>query len=68
MTKSNACAANSAPSLPEQEEAVHALTRGIVNKIAHGPISGAAEECRLIPTGHRFRERASGKYSGWESR
>ncbi len=24
---------------PQQEEAIHALTRGIVNKIAHGPIS-----------------------------
>ncbi|MDX2178025.1 MAG: glutamyl-tRNA reductase [Bryobacteraceae bacterium] len=27
------------PLTPEQEEAVEALTRGIVNKIAHGPIS-----------------------------
>lgn len=24
---------------PEQEEAIEALTRGIINKIAHGPIS-----------------------------
>jgi glutamyl-tRNA reductase len=24
---------------PQQEEAIHALTRGIINKIAHGPIS-----------------------------
>ena len=27
------------PLTPEQEEALEALTRGIVNKIAHGPIS-----------------------------
>ncbi len=27
------------PITPEQEEAWHALTRGIINKIAHGPIS-----------------------------
>ncbi|HEX8986062.1 MAG TPA: glutamyl-tRNA reductase, partial [Bryobacteraceae bacterium] len=27
------------PFTPEQEEAMEALTRGIVNKIAHGPIS-----------------------------
>jgi glutamyl-tRNA reductase len=27
------------PFTPEQEEAVEALTRGIINKIAHGPIS-----------------------------
>ena len=24
---------------PQQEEAIEALTRGIINKIAHGPIS-----------------------------
>jgi glutamyl-tRNA reductase len=27
------------PFTPEQEQAMEALTRGIVNKIAHGPIS-----------------------------
>ena len=27
------------PFTPQQEEALEALTRGIVNKIAHGPIS-----------------------------
>jgi glutamyl-tRNA reductase len=27
------------PLTPEQEEALEALTRGIINKIAHGPIS-----------------------------
>jgi glutamyl-tRNA reductase len=27
------------PFTPQQEEAVEALTRGIINKIAHGPIS-----------------------------
>jgi glutamyl-tRNA reductase len=27
------------PFTPEQEQAIEALTRGIVNKIAHGPIS-----------------------------
>ena len=29
----------SARSPPQQEEAIDALTRGIINKIAHGPIS-----------------------------
>ena len=27
------------PLTPQQEEALEALTRGIINKIAHGPIS-----------------------------
>ncbi len=27
------------PFTPQQEEAMEALTRGIVNKVAHGPIS-----------------------------
>jgi len=27
------------PLTPQQEEAIEAITRGIVNKIAHGPIS-----------------------------
>jgi glutamyl-tRNA reductase len=27
------------PLTPQQEEAIEALTRGLVNKIAHGPIS-----------------------------
>ncbi len=32
------------PLSPEQEEAVEALTRGIINKIAHGPISEMRRE------------------------
>lgn len=27
------------PLTPQQEEAIEALTRGLINKIAHGPIS-----------------------------
>ena len=27
------------PMTPQQEEAIEALTRGIINKIAHGPIT-----------------------------
>ena len=27
------------PFTPRQEEAIEALTRGIINKVAHGPIS-----------------------------
>ena len=34
------------PLTPQQEEALEALTRGIVNKIAHGPISRAARARR----------------------
>ena len=33
------CAASWGPLTPQQEEALEALTRGIINKIAHGPIS-----------------------------
>jgi glutamyl-tRNA reductase len=42
------------PFTPQQEEAIEALTRGIVNKIAHGPISeirnhaGQPEEAHVI--------------------
>jgi glutamyl-tRNA reductase len=38
---------------PEQEEAIHALTRGIVNKIAHGPISELRKQAAQ-PEGHHF--------------
>jgi glutamyl-tRNA reductase len=38
---------------PEQEEAVHALTRGIVNKIAHGPISELRKQAAQ-PDGQHF--------------
>ena len=41
------------PLTPEQEEAVHALTRGIVNKIAHGPISELRKNA-AHPEGHHF--------------
>ena len=27
------------PMTPQQEEAIEAITRGIINKIAHGPIT-----------------------------
>ncbi len=35
---------------PEQEEAIEALTRGIVNKIAHGPISEMRRQATLGET------------------
>ena len=41
---------------PQQEEAIEAITRGIINKIAHGPISelrrkaGDPEGIQLIHT------------------
>ncbi len=38
---------------PEQEEAVNALTRSIVNKIAHGPISELRKQA-AHPDGHHF--------------
>jgi glutamyl-tRNA reductase len=38
---------------PEQEEAINALTRGIVNKIAHGPISELRKQAAQ-PEGHHF--------------
>jgi glutamyl-tRNA reductase len=44
------------PFTPEQEEAIEALTRGIINKIAHGPISeirnhaGQPEGAHVIAT------------------
>jgi glutamyl-tRNA reductase len=38
---------------PEQEEAIHALTRGIVNKIAHGPITELRKQAAQ-PEGHHF--------------
>jgi glutamyl-tRNA reductase len=38
---------------PEQEEAITALTRGIVNKIAHGPISELRKQAAQ-PEGHHF--------------
>ena len=34
----------------EQEEAVEALTRGIVNKIAHGPISEMRRQAGAAPS------------------
>jgi glutamyl-tRNA reductase len=37
----------------QQEEAVEALTRGIVNKIAHGPISELRKQASA-PEGHHF--------------
>ncbi|HZT36827.1 MAG TPA: glutamyl-tRNA reductase [Bryobacteraceae bacterium] len=38
---------------PEQEEAIESLTRGIVNKIAHGPISELRRQA-IEPDGHHF--------------
>jgi glutamyl-tRNA reductase len=38
---------------PQQEEAIELLTRGIVNKIAHGPISELRRQAAL-PEGHQF--------------
>lgn len=38
---------------PQQEEAVQALTRGIINKIAHGPISELRKQAAQ-PDGHHF--------------
>jgi glutamyl-tRNA reductase len=37
---------------PEQEEAVEALTRGIVNKIAHGPISELRRQASAPEASH----------------
>jgi glutamyl-tRNA reductase len=38
---------------PQQEEAIDALTRGIINKIAHGPIS-ELRRMAAQPEGHHF--------------
>ena len=38
---------------PQQEEAIESLTRGIVNKIAHGPISELRKQA-VQPDGHHF--------------
>jgi glutamyl-tRNA reductase len=38
---------------PQQEEAIESLTRGIVNKIAHGPISELRKQA-VHPDGHHF--------------
>jgi glutamyl-tRNA reductase len=38
---------------PEQEHAIEALTKGIVNKIAHGPISELRRHANA-PEGHQF--------------
>jgi glutamyl-tRNA reductase len=38
---------------PQQEEAIEALTRGIINKIAHGPISELRKQA-AAPDGHHF--------------
>jgi glutamyl-tRNA reductase len=41
------------PLTPQQEEAIESLTRGIVNKIAHGPISELRKQA-AAPDGHQF--------------
>jgi glutamyl-tRNA reductase len=41
------------PLTPQQQEAVDALTRGIINKIAHGPISELRKQA-AAPDGHHF--------------
>ncbi len=41
------------PLTPEQEEALIALTKGIINKIAHGPITELRRQANL-PEGHHF--------------
>ncbi|MBV8070852.1 MAG: glutamyl-tRNA reductase [Acidobacteriaceae bacterium] len=40
----------------DQEQALEALTRGIVNKIAHGPISEMRRQAALQKTGEEVRE------------
>ncbi len=40
------------PLTPEQEEAIQSLTRGIVNKIAHGPISELRRQAGRPDGGH----------------
>ncbi len=40
------------PLTPEQEEAVESLTRGIINKIAHGPISELRRQAGRPDGGH----------------
>ncbi len=44
------------PLTPEQEEALEALTRGIVNKIAHGPISEIRREAAAQAKGEERRD------------
>jgi glutamyl-tRNA reductase len=41
-----------APLTPEQEEAIESLTRGIINKIAHGPISELRRQAGRPDGGH----------------
>jgi len=41
------------PFTPQQEEAIEALTRGLVNKIAHGPISELRSQAGE-PDGHHI--------------
>lgn len=47
------CRGRFGPMTPEQEEALDALTRSIVNKIAHGPISELRRHAAQ-PDGHQF--------------
>ena len=51
---------------PQQEQAIEMLTRGIVNKIAHGPISQLRKHAART-TDLRCSTQ-SGTYSGWRSR
>ena len=37
--RSSGCARKLGALTPQQEEAIDAITRGIINKIAHGPIT-----------------------------
>ena len=54
--KSNGCARKLGALPPQQEEAIEAITRGIVNKIAHAPITelrrkaNDPEGIQLMPT------------------
>jgi glutamyl-tRNA reductase len=41
---------------PEQEDAIEALTRGIVNKIAHGPISEMRKQAAVAAAGESLRD------------
>ena len=49
--KSRACAAKLGALTPEQEQAIEALTKSIMNKIAHGPISELRRQASQ-PDGH----------------
>ncbi|MGA8026878.1 MAG: glutamyl-tRNA reductase [Bryobacteraceae bacterium] len=44
------------PLTPQQEEALEAMTRGIVNKIAHGPISEIRRHAAAQTTGEQIRD------------